>query len=232
MGSAIGHDSSKEPSLVGCITEHVAPGKHTLRTVYPQLPNKPQTSMPLPTRQSSQQTLGRSMSRKCQPTYTLTTLEGDESPSSPIYLRINASVRVTNSDNLICFDKSPADHANAIAKAVVQAIEEHSSGKCGIPMIDEDGRPRPIHLDVDAGIAVEGKGNVIGNRSIVQNALSRRQSLTKWAMEEQKDKGADLNGYENGEGPENEGHDGTEKVWEYDMQETEPPAKRRKSIAP
>jgi hypothetical protein len=201
--------------------------------------------MPLPTR-PSQHSLGGPTSKKCQPTYTLTTVEGDESASSPIYLRINASVRVTNNDNLICFDKSPADHANAIAKAVVQAIEEHSSGKCGIPMIDEDGRPRPIHIDVDACTAIEGKGNVIGSRSLVHNALSRRQSLTKWTMEsddetldEQTGRDTSMNEAKNGQGPNGENEDtdkGTtkmiEKLWEYDMQETEPPAKRKKSIVP
>jgi hypothetical protein len=35
--------------------------------------------------------------------------------------------------------------------------------RAGIPMIDEEGRPRPIDVQVDAGITVHGTKNTIGN---------------------------------------------------------------------
>ncbi|KAI9171335.1 hypothetical protein HJFPF1_00817 [Paramyrothecium foliicola] len=95
---------------------------------------------------------------------------------SPISLRINTSVNVSKSNNLICLAATPADHANAIAQAVVQAIQRNSSGQCGIPMIDEDGRPRPVNIEVDASMVVEGSGNVIGGQDAIMEALRERRS--------------------------------------------------------
>jgi hypothetical protein len=103
----------------------------------------------------------------------------EEESISPISLRINTSVHISNNNNLVCLTDTPASHANAIAKAVVQAIQENSSGQCGIPMIDEDGRPRPVKIEVDAGITVEGSGNVVGNEEIVNKVLRQRELTRK-----------------------------------------------------
>lgn len=94
--------------------------------------------------------------------------------SSPISLRINTSVNVSRSNNVVCLTATPAEQANAIAKAVVQALHEGSSGRCGIPMIDESGCPRPLNIEVDAGLVVEGTGNVIGTRDIIGELLQKR----------------------------------------------------------
>lgn len=98
----------------------------------------------------------------------------DAEECSPISLRINASVNVSRSNNIVCLSSTPAEQANAIAKAVVQALNEGSSGRCGIPMIDEDGRPRSLRIEVDAGLVVEGTGNVIGGPEVVGPLLRRR----------------------------------------------------------
>lgn len=108
------------------------------------------------------------------PTNTGNSDEEDEDSGSPISLRINTAINVSSNNNLICITQTPADHANAIANAVVQAIQENSSGKCGIPMIDEDGHPRPLNIEVDAGMVVNGYGNVVGNDDIINEALRRR----------------------------------------------------------
>ncbi|UKZ77625.1 hypothetical protein TrVFT333_005349 [Trichoderma virens FT-333] len=102
----------------------------------------------------------------------------EEESISPISLRINTSVLISKNNNLVCLTDTPASHANAIARAVVKAIQENSSGQCGIPMIDEDGRPRPIKIEVDAGITVEGSGNVVGNENVVNQVL-RQRGLTR-----------------------------------------------------
>ncbi|KAM5355760.1 hypothetical protein ACJ41O_002406 [Fusarium nematophilum] len=94
--------------------------------------------------------------------------------SSPISLRINTSVNVSRSNNIVCLAATPAEQANAIARAVVQALHEGSSGRCGIPMIDEQGCPRPLRIEVDAGLVVEGTGNVVGSREVVGELLRRR----------------------------------------------------------
>jgi hypothetical protein len=93
--------------------------------------------------------------------------------SSPIYLRIDTSINVSRSNNIVCLVATPAEQANAIAKAVVQALHEGSSGQCGIPMIDESGCPRPLKIEVDAGLVVEGTGNVIGSRDVIGELVSR-----------------------------------------------------------
>ncbi|UPK98207.1 hypothetical protein LCI18_009142 [Fusarium solani-melongenae] len=100
----------------------------------------------------------------------------DEVPEegSPICLRINTAVNISESNNIVCLAETPAEQANAIAKSVVQSLNEGSSGRCGIPMVDESGVPRPIKIEVDAGIIVEGSGNVVGNREAVGELLQRR----------------------------------------------------------
>lgn len=108
----------------------------------------------------------------------------DEEGFSAISLRINTSVHISNNNNLVCLNDTPASHANAIAKAVVQAIQENSSGQCGIPMIDEDGRPRPVKIEVDAGITVEGSGNIVGNEDIVTQVLRMRSLTRKRSIDE------------------------------------------------
>ncbi|CAJ0545828.1 Ff.00g093010.m01.CDS01 [Fusarium sp. VM40] len=94
--------------------------------------------------------------------------------SSPICLRIDTSINVSRSNNIVCLVATPAEQANAIAKAVVQALHEGSSGQCGIPMIDESGCPRPLKIEVDAGLVVEGTGNIIGSRDVIGELVSRR----------------------------------------------------------
>jgi hypothetical protein len=121
--------------------------------------------------QQQQAVLGRT------PSATLVADEDEadaEEGQSPISLRINTSIRISSNNNLICINDTPADHANAIARAVVVALQENSSGQCGIPMIDEDGRPRPVRIEVDAGMEVRGMGNVIGNEKVVNEVLRQR----------------------------------------------------------
>lgn len=115
-----------------------------------------------------------------QPLHT-TLLTGDmgdiddsQEESSPISLRITTSVNISQSNNFVCLDSSPADQANAIAQAVVHAIQQNSSGQCGIPMIDEQGCPRPIKIEVDASMVIEGTGNVVGSRDIIHEVLRQR----------------------------------------------------------
>ncbi|GAO17801.1 uncharacterized protein UV8b_02099 [Ustilaginoidea virens] len=101
--------------------------------------------------------------------------DGDsDQGQSPICLRINTSVKISSNHNLVCINDTPADHANAIARAVVNAIQENSSGHCGIPMVDEDGRPRPVNIKVDAGLEVQGAGNIVGNENVINQVLARQ----------------------------------------------------------
>lgn len=125
-----------------------------------------------------------SMAQMLQPSSsTFTTLldsaDDEHDPeSSPISLRINTSINVSRSNNVVCLANSPAEQANAIAQAVVKALHEGSSGQCGIPMIDENGAPRPLRIEVDAGLVVDGTDNVVGSRDSVNEVLRQRNDTT------------------------------------------------------
>ncbi|KAF4124067.1 hypothetical protein GMORB2_5783 [Geosmithia morbida] len=102
------------------------------------------------------------------------------STASTLNLHINSSIRISNGNNLVCLTESPARHANAIAEAVTRALHLTSSGHCGIPMVDGNGNPRPIQIDVDAGLVVDGVGNVLGNEKMIDEVLKqRRQRLSE-----------------------------------------------------
>ncbi|PHH80076.1 hypothetical protein CDD80_2918 [Ophiocordyceps camponoti-rufipedis] len=92
---------------------------------------------------------------------------------SAINLSINTSVVVSSNNNTV-YLKDPATNANEIAMAVVNALRDGSCGKSGIPMIDEDGRPRPLRIHVQAGLTVEGAGNIVGS-DVAAVAASRRR---------------------------------------------------------
>ncbi|EJT82006.1 hypothetical protein GGTG_01980 [Gaeumannomyces tritici R3-111a-1] len=99
--------------------------------------------------------------------------DGDVSPS-PIELNINTGVTVSQSDNMVVLSASPADMAAGVAAAVLAAIEQASSARVGIPMIDESGAPRPLRVRVDASIRVGGSGNVLGPEALVRECLLAR----------------------------------------------------------
>ncbi|KAL2214088.1 hypothetical protein CC79DRAFT_1316808 [Sarocladium strictum] len=112
-------------------------------------------------------------------------VDEDDEPQRALCLRINTSVSITQSNNIVCLADTPsAEHATAIANAVVKAIQENSSGNSGIPMIDGNGHPRPIKVEVDASMLIEGSGNVVGNAPIIneyfrQGGLRRSRAATQ-----------------------------------------------------
>lgn len=93
---------------------------------------------------------------------------------STISLHISTRINVSSNGNLIALPSSPSDQAKSIAKAIVEAFQGCDSAT-GLPMIDESGRPRPVKLEVDAGMMIEGSSNVIGTESIVSEVLRQRK---------------------------------------------------------
>ncbi|TLS27789.1 hypothetical protein PpBr36_00379 [Pyricularia pennisetigena] len=87
---------------------------------------------------------------------------------SPISIKVNTAVRVSQSDNLVDIGRpDPSD----IAAAIVGAIERASSASAGVPMIDGNGEPRPIKIDVDATVEVGGSRNVVGKDEFLREYL-------------------------------------------------------------
>lgn len=90
---------------------------------------------------------------------------------SAIDLRISTALHVQGDNNAVLLGATPVDHARAVTQAVVLAIRQCSGVNGGIPMIDEEGRPRPFNITVDAGVNVEGSGNLLGNEEHVKRFL-------------------------------------------------------------
>lgn len=105
--------------------------------------------------------------------------DGADGSLYPLTMRINTSINVTKNDNIVCLSDTPTQHANAIAAALTKAIEDSSSGGCGIPMVDGDGNPRPIKIEVDAGFVVDGQRNIIGTEASVLNILRQREETSQ-----------------------------------------------------
>ena len=108
----------------------------------------------------------------------------DTEDRSQIRLHVNTSVVVSDSSNVICLPSCPSDQAQTITQAVFKALQENSAGQCGMPMIDEDGRPRPILVDIDASMAVTGANNVVGTAAVIKDffiytAATNRQKDVK-----------------------------------------------------
>jgi hypothetical protein len=121
---------------------------------------------------------------------------GEEELHSPITIRVNAAVRVSSSNNIVFLSTRPSRKDRDLTAAVLGAIKAVSSAQCGIPMIDEDGRPRPVRVEIDAGIEVRGFGNLVGPESAVLVELEARRQLRlgEYSKRERGEEAEDGNG--------------------------------------
>lgn len=83
-----------------------------------------------------------------------------DAPFSPITIGINAPMSISGSRNSLIIP--PETFTKLIYENVLRALRDASAGEMGIPMIDQDGRPRPINIDITAGITIDGDCNFIG----------------------------------------------------------------------
>ncbi|KAF4624832.1 hypothetical protein G7Y89_g13337 [Cudoniella acicularis] len=114
--------------------------------------------------------------------------DDDEGRLSEIRITINTPLHVNGNDNLISVDT--AANASKISTAITTALRQISTAGGGVPLIDANGEPRPIRVDVTAEIKVVGSNNVVGDRAVMGKTLSR-DSLKKLETTEQ---GANLQG--------------------------------------
>lgn len=98
-------------------------------------------------------------------------MDDQDDGHSPINLRISTALRIHGDSNAILMSTAPVDHAKAVAQTVVSAIRQCSDVNGGLPMIDEEGRPRPVNISVDAGLSIKGSGNILGNEEHVLQSL-------------------------------------------------------------
>jgi hypothetical protein len=118
---------------------------------------------------------------------------------SPINIKISSPITIIGDANLIAID--PAEIASGMANCIIRSVKDCSMARAGIPMIDEEGRPRPIDVQVDAGIIVRGTKNTIGKKEVLFSIRATRGSKRK---REQMGDGND-------EQPNAEGHAGQER---------------------
>lgn len=109
---------------------------------------------------------------------SVTNLEDDDDDEhlSSIHLKISNPIVVTGDNNLVAIDPLSA---SKIAMAVIQALKQMSMEASGVPMIDEEGRPRPIKVDVAAELKIEGNRNVFGERAVLAAVVSRGAGFMK-----------------------------------------------------
>ncbi|KAM0287755.1 hypothetical protein ACHAQH_000287 [Verticillium albo-atrum] len=103
----------------------------------------------------------------------------DEEPFeelSPINLRISTRVNVSRDNNLVALPSTPSDQAAVVADAIVRAFKSSTVMEGGMPMIDQDGHPRPVKIEVDAGMTIEGSHNIVGTEAIIADVLRNRSA--------------------------------------------------------
>jgi hypothetical protein len=86
-------------------------------------------------------------------------------PEKNIRLIIHCPLIIKGDNNLVALD--PSVQASKISMQVVESMQQLSHGRDGLPMIDEDGRPRPIEVQIHAEITIDGARNVIGEKAVL-----------------------------------------------------------------
>jgi hypothetical protein len=88
--------------------------------------------------------------------------EDDSNSLSPINITIECPLHIQGDNNIVAIDT--ASSTNKIAQGIVGALKAMSMSGHGVPMIDEDGRPRPITVTAVAEVRITGSKNVVGDK--------------------------------------------------------------------
>ncbi|PBP22077.1 hypothetical protein BUE80_DR007054 [Diplocarpon rosae] len=97
--------------------------------------------------------------------------EGDDEDPQPILasaitMYISVPLLIKGDSNLIALE--PSLTASKVSLGVVEALKSMAYGQTGVPLIDEEGRPRPINVHVNAATTVEGAKNLVGERAVME----------------------------------------------------------------
>ncbi|KAF3769229.1 hypothetical protein M406DRAFT_327620 [Cryphonectria parasitica EP155] len=116
--------------------------------------------------------------------------EDDDGNHSTVTVRISTAIRVSGGGNIISIPTNPAESARLVAETVTRTIgQSEAAENGGIPMIDEEGRPRPLRIEIEAGIEVNGEGNVMGGEDVVMKAVLGKRRRAEESGEEASDEG-------------------------------------------
>lgn len=153
---------------------------------------------------------------------------------SPIIIHISSPLTVIGNGNLVAIDTDKA--AINIASTIARSLKEASVSSTGIPMIDEEGRPRPIEVRVDVDVKIDGTKNTIGEQAVLSALQASFNALKRKRDEVEKDaNGSTRMDTGNSSG----GHENTEKkealaevnsnTYQGKTQETMEDAKRKRA---
>lgn len=92
--------------------------------------------------------------------------DDDDDDFGPLNIHIIAPTIILGHNNICSVD--PANIAARVSASIASAISRLGGGAVdGIPMIDGEGNPRKIQVDVDVATRIEGDGNLVGDAAVV-----------------------------------------------------------------
>lgn len=93
--------------------------------------------------------------------------DAEEGGAGPLKITIQAPTVVQGNNNVCTTD--PAAIAERVSAAIAASLNRFGGDRVGgIPMIDGRGMPRRIEVVVDVGTRIEGRGNLVGEREMVE----------------------------------------------------------------
>ncbi|CAL3963798.1 hypothetical protein PZA11_001311 [Diplocarpon coronariae] len=96
--------------------------------------------------------------------------DGDDEPplvpASAITMYISVPLLIKGDSNLVALE--PSLTANKVSLGIIEALKSMAYGQTGVPLVDEEGRPRPINVHVNAATTVEGAKNLVGERAVME----------------------------------------------------------------
>ena len=78
---------------------------------------------------------------------------------------------------------NPSATSARITSAITEAVREISTCGCGIPMIDDEGRPRPSKIIINAATEIRGTKNIISEKAVMEMIMAKVASKRKAQME-------------------------------------------------
>lgn len=121
--------------------------------------------------------------------------EDDLDLLSPIEIFIKTPIYVDGNNNAVSIDAGTI--GSRVAYSVIQSLRQLNGLAGGIPVIDQDGRPRPIKVEVDAEMKITGSNNMVGENAVLMNIIKLSAGVTPPTQSQpRQDKGKAMDGKE------------------------------------
>jgi hypothetical protein len=88
---------------------------------------------------------------------------------SPIEIIIRTPIHVNGNNNTVSIDAGTI--GSRVAYSVIQSLRQLNGLAGGIPVIDQDGRPRPIKVEIDADMQITGSDNTVGENAVLMKMI-------------------------------------------------------------